>query len=348
MTTVLIAYPGVDVPAVTPRIEAVASGVRVLACAYETSHDVRTLRDEDPFSAQIPAVMPALTEEQRRAFAAADVALALDVPLDLPVHAPRLQWVQNVGSGSSRYRSAGLAEGGILLTNAAGISADGIAEFVLARLLEHWKRLPEIARRQRAHEWGFTFGQRAAGKTVVVVGMGAIGRQTARLCGALGMRVIGVVRTARPADTDVEYVGSEQMPGALAQADAVVLAATDTAANEDLFDEAAFAAMPPGSFFVNVSRGRLVDDAALAAALASGHLAAAATDVARVEPVPADSPLWETPNLRLSPHSASTQDGYVDRVVGLFCENLDRFLRGERLHNLVPLTPVEAQGSGTA
>jgi phosphoglycerate dehydrogenase-like enzyme len=341
MTTVLIAYPGVDVHTVTPRIESVASGVRVLACAYETSHDVRTLRDEDPFSPEIRAVMPPLTDEQQRAFAQADVALALDVPLDLPVHAPRLRWVQNIGSGYSRYRSAGLAESGILLTNAAGISADGIAEFVLARLLEHWKRLPEIAGRQQAHEWAFTFGRRAAGKTVVVVGMGAIGRQTARLCTALGMRVIGVVRTARPADAGVELFGSDRMHGALAQADAVVLAATDTPGNENLFDEAAFAAMPAGSFFINVSRGRLVDDAALVAALAGGHLAAAATDVARVEPVPADSPLWDTPNLRLSPHSASTQDGYVDRVVSLFCENLDRFLRGVRLRNLVSLAPVE-------
>ena len=156
------------------------------------------------------------------------------------------------------------------------------------------------------------------------------------------MRVIGVVRTGRPAGTDVELCGSDQMHGALAQADAVVLSATDTAANENLFDEAAFAAMPAGSFFVNVSRGRLVDDAALAAALASGHLAAAATDVARVEPVPADSPLWDMPNLRLSPHSASTQDDYVDRVVSLFCENLDRFLRGKRLRNLVSLVAVEA------
>ena len=155
------------------------------------------------------------------------------------------------------------------------------------------------------------------------------------------MRVIGVVRTTHPADADVEYFGSGQMHGALAQADAVVLSATDTAANENLFDKAAFAAMPTGSFFVNVSRGRLVDDAALAAALASGHLAAAATDVARVEPVPPDSPLWDTPNLRLSPHSASTQDGYVDRVVSLFCKNLDRFLRGERLVNLVPLVEAE-------
>lgn len=338
MTTVLLAYPRVDVDRARSQIEAVSPDVAVLACPYETSHEVRTLRDEQPWSPRIPEVMPALSDEQAGAFCRADVALALDVPLELGKVAPNLRWVQNIGSGYSRYRSAGLTEAGIALTTAAGVSADGIAEFVLARLLEHWKRLPEIAARQNRRDWGFTFGRRAAGKTVCVVGVGAIGGHVARLCGALGMHVTGVARTAREDPRVHRLYLAGQLRQAVAGADAVVLCATDTAANENLFGPAEFAAMPPGSFFVNVSRGRLVDDEALAAALRSGHLAAAATDVARVEPVPPDSPLWSVEGLRLSPHSASTQEGYVDRVVDLFCDNLARFLGGRPLRNQVELT----------
>jgi hypothetical protein len=111
-TTVLIAYKDVDSGTATSKIEAVSEGVRVLSCPYETSHAVRTLRDEDSWSPRIPELMPALSEAQRSAFARADVALALDVPLDLGVVAPRLCWVQSVGSGFSRYRSAGLGEAG--------------------------------------------------------------------------------------------------------------------------------------------------------------------------------------------------------------------------------------------
>lgn len=343
-TRVLLAYGGADPTTAVPRIQAVAAGVEVIVCKYENTHDVRTLRDEQPWSPRLKEVVPPLTAEQQAAFAAADVALALDVPLDMANVAPRMRWIQHSGSGYARYRSAGLSPD-TQLTNAAGISADGIGEFVLARLLEHWKRLPEIADRQNRRDWGFTFGRRAAGKHLVVVGLGAIGVQVANLARALGMRTTGVVRTRRPLEGAApvdDVVTADALHAALPSADAVVLCATDTAANENLFDAAAFAAMPGGSFFMNVSRGRLVDDDALIAALRSGHLAAAAIDVARVEPVPADSPLWTVPNLRLSPHSSSTQEGYPDRVVDLFCDNLDRFLNGRPLRNLVTLDEAPA------
>jgi phosphoglycerate dehydrogenase-like enzyme len=337
-TTVLLAYPHVDVGRATAQVKAVSPDVTVLACPYETSHEVRTLRDEQPWSPRIPEVMPPLSDEQADAFGRATVVLSLDIPMELGKVAPSVRWVQNIGSGFSRYRSAGLAEAGIMLTTAAGASADGIAEFVLARLLEHWKRLPEIAERQRRGDWGFTFGRRAAGKTVCVVGVGAIGGHVARMCRALGMHVVGVARTSREEPRVDQLYPVGQLREALSRADAVVLCATDTAANENLFGPAEFAAMTPGSFFVNVSRGRLVDDEALVAALRGGHLAAAATDVARTEPVPADSPLWSVEGLRLSPHSASTQEGYADRVVDLFCDNLARFLDGRPLRNQVELT----------
>lgn len=339
----LLAYADVDPVTAIPFLESVSPAVRALYCPYENAHELRTRRDERPFSPDAQDLLPALTEEQSVAFAQADVLLSLDVPMGLGAVAPRLRWVQNVGSGYGRYRSAGLAEAGIVLTNAAGLGAPGIAEFVLARLLEHWKRLPEIADRQRRRDWGFTFGRSAAGRTVVIVGMGAIGRAVAQVCAALRMRVVGVARTVPAGGMDGidgldEVFSAAEMHAALAEADAVVLCATDTADNENLFDQKAFAAMPTGSFFVNVSRGRLVADEALVSALEGGHLAAAAIGVTRVEPVPADSPLWTTPGLRLSPHSATSQDGYTDRVLDLFRDNLHRFLTGRPLRNVVPLT----------
>jgi phosphoglycerate dehydrogenase-like enzyme len=179
------------------------------------------------------------------------------------------------------------------------------------------------------------------GRTALIVGVGAIGSAVALRFRAFGVHTIGVKRSYTPGMTDPavdELIGPADLLDALPRAHVVVVAAPGTAANENLFDAAAFAAMRRGSLFVNVARGTLVDEAALIDALASGHLRAAAIDVAREEPLPADSPLFDAPNLAISPHSSASADRYLERVVDLFADNLCRYARGEPLRNVVDLS----------
>jgi phosphoglycerate dehydrogenase-like enzyme len=170
-----------------------------------------------------------------------------------------------------------------------------------------------------------------------VVGLGAIGTTVAERAGALGMRVLAVRRrpVADGGSPVEEAVGPDRLHDVLGRVDAVVVCAPATPDTQDLFDSAAFAAMRPGAVFCNVARGSLVDEAALLDALRSGHLGAAVLDVTREEPLPADSPLWDAPNLRLSPHSSASLDHYLESVFDLFADNLGRYLRREPLRNVV-------------
>lgn len=341
--TVLIAYPTVDASWAAPMIEAVDPSVTVKICDFVEEKQRRIEREMDPYADRLRELAPSLSNAQTRAFATADALLALDVPIDLGSVAPRMKWVQSVGSGVANYVSARLPESGIILTNAAGVGAPVIAEFVLARLLEHWKRLPDYAALQARRTWEFTFGARVAGKVVLVVGLGAIGGEVARLCGLLGMHVIGIRRTSAPGDHDprvAELTSPNQLDEALRRADAVVLTASGSAANQNLFDARRFALMRSDAFFVNVSRGILVDEEALSGALRGGGIAAAALDVTRQEPIPDTSPLWDIPNLRLSPHSSTAQEGYWEGVVELFCDNLRRLLEGQPLRNVIDATTL--------
>jgi phosphoglycerate dehydrogenase-like enzyme len=344
---VLIAYASIDLSWAAPRIEAVDPTVRVNVCDFVEDKQRRIEREVHPDAQHLRTTAPPLSDAQKSAFAAADAMIALDVPIDLGSLAPRLRWVQSVGSGVANYVSARLPMSGIALTNAAGIGAPVIAEFVLARLLEHWKRLPDYAALQERRVWEFTFGQRVAGRVVLVVGLGAIGGEVARLCGLLGMHVIGARRTWSQGDHDprvAELVGPDGLDEVLPRADAVVLTASGTAANRGMFDARRFELMRTDALFVNVSRGMLVDEDALSVALRNGSLAAAALDVTREEPVPVDSPLWDVPNLRLSPHSSAAQEGYWEGFVELFCENLRRFLDGLPMHNFIDPSMLSTAG----
>ncbi len=319
------------------RLRAVDPRVEVLDVRYVDPDALRTARGADP-RADLRDQAPALTDEQRGALARVEVVITQDLPFAVGELAPHLRWVQGMGAGVSQLLSAGLDDAGIRLTSAAGVNAVSISEFVLARLLQVWKRLPEIDALQQAGEWRPTYGTEVAGSTAVVVGLGAIGREVARRLRALGVTVLATRRTATAGqgDPDVdELLPPDRLHEALARADAVVAAVPETAATTDLFDEAAFAAMRAGAIFVNVGRGSAVDEEALAAALRSGHLRAAAIDVVRDEPLAPGHPLWAVPNLLISPHSATSPDHFWDNLHALFRDNLRRYLAGEPLRNVV-------------
>jgi phosphoglycerate dehydrogenase-like enzyme len=320
------ALAGVD-----PRIEVVADA------RYVDPDALRTRRGADP-AADLRAEAPPIDDAVRGALARAEIVLAQDLPFDVATLAPNLRWVQGMGAGVSQLLSAGLGEAGIRLTTAAGVNAVSISEFVVARLLQIAKRLGDIDRAQAERRWSPTFGREIAGSTLGVVGLGAIGREVARRGRALGLRVVAARQSWRPGmkDDDVdELYGPGDLPALLGASDMVVSAVPETSATVDLFDAAAFAAMRPGAVFVNVGRGSAVVEDDLVAALESGHVAAAAIDVVRDEPLPASSPLWDVRNLYISPHSATSPDRFWANLHALFRENVARYLAGEPLRNEV-------------
>jgi len=319
------------------RIAAIDPRIEVVVETYVEPHDLRSARGK-PGADGHRAEAPPLTDAQRDALARVQVALAIDLPFDVRSVAPHLKWVQAVGAGTGQLQSAGLAEHGIRLTTAAGANAVAIAEFALARVLQVWKRFREIDEAQAVRHWEPLYGEQLAGATLGLLGLGAINSAVAARARALGLRVLATRRSATPGATapnvDALFPPSE-LHAMLARCDAVVAAVPETAETTGLFDAAAFAAMPPGSCFCNVGRGSLVDEAALIDALRRGHLRAAALDVAREEPLPPDDPLWDAPNLYVSPHSAAAPAALFANLHELFEDNLARYLAGEPLRNEV-------------
>jgi phosphoglycerate dehydrogenase-like enzyme len=318
------------------RLGAVDPRVRVVVGEYQDDSQRRTRRSSPAFL-RAAGDHDELRPEQLAVLAEVDVALTLDLPLDLAAVAPRLRWVQAVGSGIGQLRSSGLAEHGIRLSNAAGTSSPEIAEFVLARILEHWKRLPELGSLQDERRWSPRSGRRLAGCTLGLVGLGPINLEVARLCGALGMRVLATRRTPGQVPGLAAVYPPNLLLDMVGECDAVVAALPETTETIGLFDAEAFAAMPAGAFFCNVGRGSAVVDAALLDALRSGHLSGAALDVFNAEPLPVDDPYWTAPGSHVSAHCASVPDESIRRVHELFRENVRRYLAGEPLRNEVDL-----------
>jgi phosphoglycerate dehydrogenase-like enzyme len=193
---------------------------------------------------------------------------------------------------------------------------------------------------QRDQDFHRPGGRTLAGKTLGIVGLGAIGTAVAKLGRAFEMKTIATRKSAQAGDvsTAVDTLrGPDGLSAMLSESDVVVLCAPATAETESLIDASAFAAMKTGAVLCNVARGALVDEEALVDALASGHLAAAVLDVTREEPLPAGDPLWDAPNLYLSPHSSIPPDAYDARLLALFAENLRRYAAGESLVNTVVL-----------
>ena len=316
-----------NVAAVSPRI-------RIVDERYCEPDELRLQRGQNP-QADLRHQAPELTDAQRKVLAEAEVVLTQDLPFDVVGLASCLRWVQGVGAGVSQLISAGLPTSQVRLTTAAGVNAVAISEFVLARMLQIAKGLPEIDRQQVDHVWRPRYGSQLAGRHLTVIGLGAIGRRVARLGRAFGMTVTGVRRSAVLGmnDPDVDHLlPPTELLAAVSAADYVVAAVPETGENVDIFDAKFFVAMRPGAVFVNVGRGSAVVDDDLMAALGN-HLGAAALDVVRQEPLPADSPLWSVPNLLISPHSAAAPNEHWTNVFALFADNLRRYLDGEPLLN---------------
>jgi phosphoglycerate dehydrogenase-like enzyme len=261
---------------------------------------------------------------------------------ELPERAKRVRWIQASSAGIGQFvRRHGYERMNAVFTTASGVHARPLAEFVLMVMLEHVKQSSLARKQQQERLWKRFATEELTHKTLAIVGLGNIGREVARLAKALEMRVIANKR--HPDGKTPQSLGVDQLFAwnelhlMLSEADFVCLITPHTPETEGLMNKAAFAAMKPGAMLVNIARGAVVVEADLLAALDSGHLAHAALDVAAVEPLPPQSPLWMHPKVTIYPHSASTSAFENARLTELFCRNLRRYLDKEPLLNQLDL-----------
>ena len=269
--------------------------------------------------------------------------IGFDLPsaADLP-KATALRWVQTTSTGvGQQVVGLGLVDSPIIITTARGVHARPLGEFVMMALLAHFRGLDYLRAEQRAHRWLRVCFQEVADRILVILGAGDLARGTARIAKALDMRVIAIARNPEQSREHGalfdEVVPTSALHETLARADAVVLTVPHTPETERMIDAAAFAAMKPGVALVNIARGVVVDEEAMIASLRSGHIAFAALDVTTIEPLPEESPLWDMPNVLISPHSASTVDGENARITDIFIGNLQLWLdgRADEMTNLL-------------
>ena len=257
-----------------------------------------------------------------------------------PAHAPiprhpSVRWIQVGGSGFDHLAPWDAAR--ITVTNGAGVLAPFLAESVTGAMLALGCGFPNYAEQQRARRWRPVSFTPLRGRTLLVVGFGRIGECVARNAKALGMRVLATRATSAPHPAADEMHGPGALEALLPQADFVSLHVRLDAATRGLVSREAIAAMKPGAFLVNTSRGAVVDEAALIDALRSGHLGGAYLDVFETEPLPAESPLWSMPNVMITPHASDNIVGWPRRFAELFADNLERWRAGEPLLN--PVSP---------
>lgn len=321
-----------------PRLRQVDPNLEVVHVPYFESNELRTSKGLNAGKDPQGLPTPELSDVERANLARAHGVVSLDLPDGIAELAPNLRWFQGIGAGFDHIDRQALAALGVVQTNASGIAAVPIAEFVVARLLQVWKHLRSLDAGQDERAWVEQYGLQMEGRTLGIVGLGAIGRALATRARAFGMTVLATRGSARDGDTDPdvdELWPASSLDEVLPRCDAVVLCLPASPEVQDLMDERRIGLMAPGSVLVNVARGMHVVEGDLIAALESGHLAAAVLDVTRQEPLPEADPLWSAPNLYLSPHSAISLDRYEVTLFDLVADNLGRLLGGEPLRNVV-------------
>jgi glyoxylate/hydroxypyruvate reductase len=269
----------------------------------------------------------------------ADVSFDFDWsdPARLPETAPNLRWVQATSAGIGEFlHETGLVRSGIQFTTASGVHARPLAEFVLLGLLYFIREVPLLLERKAERRWQRFTSRSLEGTRILLIGLGSIGRAVARSCASLGVEVWGMGRTdaARGIEGLSRYVEHAGLRQALGAVDALVLSCPLTRSTRGLIGRDEIASMRRGAIIVNVARGQVVDEPAMIEALADGHLGGAVIDVAAIEPLPQESPLWGLDNVLISPHSASTVAAENGRIIDIFLDNLGRFLDGRPLMNL--------------
>ena len=283
----------------------------------------------------------------RRLLPDADVAFTPFVDRDVFPAATRLRWVQSPAVGVGSLMFPELLASPVVVTSARGIRARAIAEHVIGVTIALARRLPAAMRAQAARHWaqneleGPTSGVRSLdGLRMGIVGLGSIGMEIVKLALPFGIRVSGIRRRpygspGSPIAGVDDVLSPERLPELLAKSDVVVLAVPHTPETKQLIGRVEIDRMKHGAFLVNIARGKLIDDSAVADALRDGRLGGAALDVFTREPLEPSSPYWDLPNVIVTPHTSGAMQDYWTPLVALFNENLRRFEKGEPLVNVV-------------
>lgn len=287
---------------------------------------------------QVRAIVAPDSARLEQHISGADALLAFRFPVEVFDRAKKLRWFQCTGAGVDSMAPICDKVSHITVTNARGIHGDVIADYVMAGVtMLHWDFL-RLLREQAEKQWKPRHVSPLAEKTLGVIGLGSIGATIARRAKSAGMKVIGSKRdTSVPIEGVDRLFASDSLQDLLPLCDFIVLAVPGTAATAGLLGAAEIARMRPGAFLINIARGNVIVETELVRALQAGKIAGAVLDVFEQEPLPQDSPLWDMPNVIATPHLAGSPTNYTERVFAIFAENIDRFLKGEALKNVVDL-----------
>jgi phosphoglycerate dehydrogenase-like enzyme len=273
----------------------------------------------------------------------AEIAITWSVRPEQIKSAKNLRWIHSPAAAVHQLIFPELVNSDVILTNAREVHGPVVAEHVIALIFALAKKIPGSVRLQDKHVWGQQIlwdeqprVREVEGATVGLVGLGSIGRAVAKSAKALGMRAVAVREHPEKGCEGADAVfGPAEIDEVFRQADYIVLAAPVTASTKAIANTDRLALMKPDACLINVGRGPLIDEPALAAALYEKKIGGAALDVFPKEPLPADSPLWDVPNLLITPHTAALTDKLWERHYALFSENLCRYLNGQALLGVV-------------
>ena len=272
-----------------------------------------------------------------------DIFVGYSLRAEQLTHAKKLKWIHSTAAGVAQLMYPELRDSGIVVTNPSGVFSPPMAEHTMGLLLALARNFPDSTRHQDRSHWGQQdiwdkpqHLTELSGQVLLIVGFGSIGRELAKRARAFDMRVWGVTRSGKGDTTHAErIVPTSQLEEALPHADYVVIAAPETTETRHLIGAKQIARMKPGARLINIGRGSLLDEAALILALDKGALAGAALDVASVEPLPPESPLWKAPNLFITPHTSAVSDRLWHRETALLMDLLDRWFDGREMFNQV-------------
>ena len=245
-----------------------------------------------------------------------------------------LKWVQLCSTGFSDNITPAVLDGSVTLTNAPGIHTMPIAESVVTAMLDHAKRLKQRRIDQRDRNWTQLKCDELYHRTVLIIGLGNIGQRTAKLCKAFDMRVIGTKRRVEPVNNVDLVFPVDELKDHLGEADYVVVAAPLTPETRYMLKEPEFRAMKSTCYFINIGRGAVANENALIKALDENWISGAYLDALEVEPLPVDHPFWSMENVLLVPHDSHSSPYIGDRIVDIFCMNLERYVQGKPLSNI--------------
>jgi len=240
--------------------------------------------------------------------------------------APRLQWIQSLATGVDHFLRCPSLKPNVLITSGRGIHGPPMREQVVYMMMAVSRDAVRAVGDQKAHFWERRLWSTLHGKTAAIAGTGVVGGAIAELLKALGMHVIGVTRTPRPAAGFDEMIATDHLVEAARRADYLINMLPASADNIEIFNTAVFTAMKPTAYYISAGRGQTVDEAALLAVLRERRIAGAALEVFQKEPLPADSPFWDLPNVFITPHIGGYVIEYEDFIMPLIVDNMRLFL----------------------